>query len=168
MIYCGFALVTSLILEDALLTMAESTITTEVKPYQFELTTVVLYSHEESDSDDSDTDVQEQASFMEPLGKVDWYCCLKCVPMLCGIKCQCNREMNIVHEQLVEQDEISYIVCLNKDVLHTTLVMINRKGVNLCDFLCQTGMLIRIIENVIHECVIVNKLGNSFTGHIIG
>ena len=54
---------TSLIPEDALLTMAESTITAEVKPYQFEPTTVACYSDEESDSDESDTDVREQASF---------------------------------------------------------------------------------------------------------
>ena len=71
----------SLIPEDELLTMAESTITTEVKPYQFELTSVACYSDEDSDSDESDTDVRQQVSFTERLGTVDWCSCLRCVPM---------------------------------------------------------------------------------------
>ena len=49
--------------------MAKSTITAEVKPYQFEPTTVACYSDEESDSDESDTDVRDQASFTERLGR---------------------------------------------------------------------------------------------------
>ena len=126
---------TSLIPEDALLTMAESTITAEVKPYQFEPTTVACYSDEESDSDESDTDVREQASFTERLGKVDWCSCSKCVPLPRGIECQCCREMDSVYERLVERDDICCItnhdqfsvVCLNKDVLYTALVMINRE-----------------------------------------
>ena len=89
---------TSLIPEDALLTMAESIITAEVKPYQFELTTVACYSDEESDSDESDTNVREQASFMVHLGKVDWCSCSKCVPLPRGIECQCCREMDNMHE----------------------------------------------------------------------
>ena len=64
--------VTSLIPEDTLLTMAESTITPEVKLHYFELTTIVCYRDEKSDSDESDTDVQEQPSFTENLEKVDW------------------------------------------------------------------------------------------------
>ena len=72
---------TSLIPEDALLTMAESTITAEFKAYQFEPMTGSCYSDEESDSDESDTDVREQASFTEHLGKVDWCSCSKCVPL---------------------------------------------------------------------------------------
>ena len=63
---------TSLIPEDKLLIMAESTLSAEIEPYQFELTTVVCYSEEYSDLDESDTDVQEQASFTERLGKVYW------------------------------------------------------------------------------------------------
>ena len=126
---------TSLIPEDALLTMAESTITAEVKPYQFEPTTVACYSDEESDSDESDTDVREQASFTECLGKVDWCSCSKCVPLPREIECQCCREVDSVYERLVEQDDICCItnhdqfsvVCLNKDVLYTALVMINRE-----------------------------------------
>ena len=76
-----FVLVTSLIPEDALFTMAESTITAEVKPYQFEPATVARYSDEESDSDESDVNMREQASFAEHLGKVVWCRCLNCVPM---------------------------------------------------------------------------------------
>ena len=90
-------LVTSLIPEDTLLTMAESTITAEV-PYQFEPMMGSCYSDEESDSDESDTDVQEQASFTEHLGKVDWCSCSKCVPLPRGIECQCCREMDSVYE----------------------------------------------------------------------
>ena len=97
--------------------------------------TVVCYSDEDSDLDESDTDVQEQASFTEHLGKVDWCSCLGCVPMPCGIKCQCCIEMDTVHKQVVEQEEVNCItshdqfsvVCLNKDVLYTVLVMMNRE-----------------------------------------
>ena len=89
---------TSLTSEDKLLIMAESTLSTEIEPYQFELMTVVCYSDEDSNSDESDTDVREQASFMECLGKVDWYSCLRCIPMPCEIECQCCREMDAVHE----------------------------------------------------------------------
>ena len=52
-----------------------------------------------------------------------------------GIECQCCHEMDSVQEQLMEQEEIGCItshdqfaiVCLNKDVLYTALVMINRE-----------------------------------------
>ena len=114
--------------------MAESTLSAEIEPYQFEPTTVACYS-EDSNSDESDTDVREQASFTERLGKVDWCSCLRCIPMPRGIECQCCREMDAVHERLVEQEEINCItshdqfsvVCLNKDVLYTALVMMNRE-----------------------------------------
>ena len=94
--------------------------------------TVVCYIDEDSNSD---TDVREQASFMEHLGKVDWCSCLRCIPLPCGIECQCCREMDAVHERLVEWKEINCItshdqfsvVCLNKDILYTMLVMINRE-----------------------------------------
>ena len=174
---------TSLIPEDALLTMAESTITAEVKPYQFEPMTVVCYSDEESDSDESDTDVREQASFTERLGKVDWCSCSKCVPLPRGIECQCCREMDSVYERLVEQDDICCItnhdqfsvVCLNKDVLYTALVMINRER---CEpvrlplsnrYVCCKGnrecnpRVLLSTENTdwLH-------IDNLFTGHIVG
>ena len=48
---------TSLIPEDALLTMAESTIPAEVKLYQLEPMTVACYNDEESDLNESDTDM---------------------------------------------------------------------------------------------------------------
>ena len=112
--------------------MAEST---EVKPYQFEPSALASSSDEESDLVESDTDVREQASFTERLGKMDWCSCAKCIPMPCGIECQCCREMDSVQERLMEQEEIGCItsrdqfaiVCLNKDVLYTALVMINRE-----------------------------------------
>ena len=52
-----FALVILLIPEDTLLTMAESTISTKIKPYHLEPMTVACYSDEESDLDESDNDV---------------------------------------------------------------------------------------------------------------
>ena len=75
-------------------------------------------------------------SFVEHLGKVDWCSCLRCILMLRGIKCQCYREMDTVHERLMEREEINCItshdpqfsvVCLNKDILYTALVMMNRE-----------------------------------------
>lgn len=56
---------TSLIPENELLIMAESTLSAEIEPYQFEPTTVSCYSDEDSNSDESDADVREQASFTE-------------------------------------------------------------------------------------------------------
>ena len=112
--------------------MAESA---EVKPYQFEPTVAASYSDNESDSDESDTDIREQASFTERLGSMDWCSCAKCVSMPRGIECQCCREMESVEERLMEQENTECItchdqfpiVCLNKDVLYTALVMINRE-----------------------------------------
>ena len=108
---------------------------TEVKLYQFEPLALASSSDEESDLGESDTDVREQTSFMEHLGKMDWCSCAKCIPMPRGIECQYCREMDSVQERLMEQEEIGCItshdqfaiVCLNKDVLYTTLVMINRE-----------------------------------------
>ena len=68
-----FAPVTSLIPENELLIMVESTLSTEIEPYQFKPMTAACYSDEDNNSDQSDTDVREQASFMEYLEKVDWY-----------------------------------------------------------------------------------------------
>ena len=130
-----FALVTSLIPEDELLIMAESPFNTKVKLHQFEPMTVTCYSDEDSDWDESNTDIREQASFTERLGTVDWCSCSKCVPMPSAIKCQSCREMDAVHERLMEWEEINGItndkrfsvVCLNKDILHTASVMMNRE-----------------------------------------
>ena len=112
--------------------MAESA---EVKPYQFEPTAVASYSDDESDSDESDTDIREQASFTERLRSMDWCSCAKYISMPRGIECQCCREMESVEERLMEQENTECItchdqfpiVCLNKDVLYTALVMINRE-----------------------------------------
>ena len=112
--------------------MAESA---EVKPYQFEPTAAASYSDDESDLDESDTDIREQASFTESLGSMDWCSCAKCISMPRGIECQCCREMESVEERLIEQENTECItchdqfpiVCLNKDVLYTALVMINRE-----------------------------------------
>ena len=112
--------------------MAESA---EVKPYQFEPTAAASYSDDESDSDESDTDIREQASFTQCLRSMDWCSCVKCVSMLRGIECQCCREMESVEERLMEQENTECItchdqfpiVCLNKDVLYTALVMINKE-----------------------------------------
>ena len=106
--------------------MAESA---KVKPYQFEPTVAASYSDDESDSDESDTDIREQVSFTERLGSMDWCSCAKCVSMLRGIKCQCCREMESVEDRLMEQENtecITYhdqfpIVCLNKDLLYTCI-----------------------------------------------
>ena len=49
--------------------MAESTIPAEVKLYQLEPMTVACYNDEESDLNESDTDMWEQVSFTECLGK---------------------------------------------------------------------------------------------------
>ena len=112
--------------------MAESA---DIQPYQFEPTAVASYSDDESDSDESDTEIREQASFTECLGSMDWCSCAKCVSMPRGVECQCCREMESVQERLMEQENTQCItchdqfpiVCLNKDVLYTALVMINRE-----------------------------------------
>ena len=57
------------------------------------------------------------------------------MPMPRGIECQCCHEMDNTQERLMEWEEIGCItnhdqfavVCLNKDVLYTGLVMINRE-----------------------------------------
>ena len=49
--------------------MAESTLSAEIILYQFESTTVAYCSDGDSDSNESDTDVREQVSFTERLGR---------------------------------------------------------------------------------------------------
>ena len=74
-------------------------------------------------------------SFMECLGKVDWFSFLKCIPMSRGIKYWCSREMDAVHERLIEWEEINCItshdqfsiVCRNKNIVYAALVMMNRE-----------------------------------------
>ena len=45
------------------------------------------YSNGESDSGESDTDVREQESFNECLGKMNWCSCMQCY--ICGMERQC-------------------------------------------------------------------------------
>ena len=124
MVFCD---VMSLIPEHTVDTRGSMAESTGVKPYQFEPTVAAPYSDKESDSEESDTNVREQASFMERLQSMDWCGCAKCIPMLRGIECQCYREMDNVQERLMEQEEIGCItnhdqfavVCLNKDVTKT-------------------------------------------------
>ena len=135
MIYCGFWRRDVTDSRRLLINVIEMAERTEVTPYQFEPTTVASYSDEESDSGESDTDVQEQASFTERLGNMNWCSCAKCVSMPRGIECQCCREMESLQERLMERENLDCItshdqfpiVCLNKDVLYTALVMINRE-----------------------------------------
>ena len=83
-----------------------------------------------------------------------------------GIECQCCREIDTVHERLVEQEEINCItshnqfsvVCLNKNILYTALVMMNSKRCEpivaaIVKQVCM--MLIRVNKNLIHKCIIV-------------
>ena len=63
-------------------------------------------SDEDSDTEESDTDVCKQASC---LGKTDWCNCSKCIPMLRVVECQCCKEMDSIQEQLEEQSEIECI-----------------------------------------------------------
>ena len=84
------------------LIMAESSLNTEIKPYQFKPTDVSGYSDNDDDSSQSETDIREQASFTERLGTMDWCECAKCSPMPSGIECQCCREMEGIDEQLTE------------------------------------------------------------------
>ena len=114
------------------LIMAESSLNTETKPYQFEPTDVSGYSDNADDnSSESETDIREQASFTERLGTMDWCKCAKCLPMPSGIECQCCREMEGIDERLKEHrgslqcitaHEQFKVVCPNKDVLYTALV----------------------------------------------
>jgi len=116
--------------------MAEST---EIKPYQFKPTDVSGYSDDDDDSSESETDIREQASFTERLGTVDWCECVKCSP---SIECQCCREMEGIADQLTDDGAILQcikdheqfkVVCLNKDVLYTALVMMKSvHGDTLC------------------------------------
>ena len=133
MLICGY---TSLDLSAGIvvLIMAESSLNTKIKPYQFEPTDVSGYSDNEDDSSsESETDIREQASFTERLGTMDWCECAKCSPMPSGIECQCCREMEGIDERLTEHrgglqcitdHEQFKVVCLNKDVLYTALVTV--------------------------------------------
>ena len=69
--------------------MAEGGRYEAVKPYQFEPVVDSDYSDNEDDTSESETDIREQASFTERLGRIDWCSCTKCTPMSSGIECRC-------------------------------------------------------------------------------
>ena len=110
-------------------TMAESSATHDsdvIVPYNFE-PDGLWSSSEESESDDNDS----QASFTERLGNTSWCSCMKCVAMPRAIECTCCRELSEVEERLEESStcitsvEVFKTVCLDKDVLYTSLVTIH-------------------------------------------
>ena len=107
-------------------TMVESSATHDgdvIVPYNFE-PDGLCSSSKESESDDNDS----QASFTERLGNTSWCSCAKCVAMPCAIECTCCRELSEVEERLEESStcitsvEVFKTVCLDKDVLYTSLV----------------------------------------------
>ena len=113
--------------------MAESKSASKVLPYCFEPMSVSNYSKNEDSISESETDIREQASFMERLGSTSWCKCTKYSTMLSGIAYQCCREMTSAVERIAENEsyrcitdhEEFKIVCLNKDVLYTALVRMN-------------------------------------------
>ena len=107
-----FCDVTSLIPEHTVDTHGSMAESTGVKPYQFEPMVAARYSDKESDSEESDTDVREQASFAECLRSMDWCGCTKCIPMPHGIECQCCHKMDNVQERLTKQGEIGCITIM--------------------------------------------------------
>ena len=66
---------------------------------------------------------------------MDWYSCAKCIPMPRGIEYPSCQEVDSVQERLMELEEIGCItshdqfaiVCLNKDIFYTVLMMINKE-----------------------------------------
>ena len=83
--------------------MAESKSASEVLPYRFDhclfqiIVIMKIYS-----SNESETDIREQASFMEQLWSTNWWECMKCTIMLSGIECQCCREMESVVKRIAD------------------------------------------------------------------
>ena len=110
--------------------MAEGSRYEAVKPYQFEPVVDLDYSDNKDDMSESETDIREQASFTERLGRIDWCSCMNCTPMSSGIEYRCCREVEAVEEKLTEGNDLNCItnskqfkiVCLNKEVLYTALV----------------------------------------------
>ena len=113
--------------------MAEGETSGKIVPYHFEPVSVCNYSDPDTSSSKSETDIREQASFMERLGSTSWCECTKCAPMPSGIECQCCKEMEDVVKRVAENESYQCImdheqfkvVCLNKNVLYTALVMMN-------------------------------------------
>ena len=113
--------------------MAESKSASEVLPYHFEPMSVSNYSNNEDSISKSETDIREQESFTERLGSTSWCKCAKYSTMSSSIECQCCREMESAVKRIVENESYCCIinlkqfkiVCFNKDVLYTALVMMN-------------------------------------------
>ena len=113
--------------------MAEGETSGKILPYCFEAVSVSNYSDPDTSSSKYETDITEQAGFTERLGSTSWCKCIKCAPMLSGIKCQCCKEMEGVVKRVAENErhqcitdhEHFKVVCLNKDFLYAVLVMLN-------------------------------------------
>ena len=113
--------------------MAESEGASKMLPYCFEPVSVSNYSYNEQSTTESESNIREQASFMERLGSTSWCKCAKCTTMSSGIKCQCCREMESAVKCIAKNEsywcitdhEQFKIVRLNKDVLYTALGMMN-------------------------------------------
>ena len=111
--------------------MAENR-TNEILPYRFEPESVSSLTVDDSSSSESETDIREQASFTERLASTSWCECAKCTAMTSGVECQCCKEMEGISKRIAESEincitehERFKVVCLNKDVLYTALVMMN-------------------------------------------
>ena len=102
----------------------------EILSYCFEPESVSSLTVDDSSSSESETDIREQASFTERLVSTR---CAKCTAMPSGIECQCCKEMEGITERMAGKIIYNFItehkqfkvVCLNKDVLYTALVMMN-------------------------------------------
>jgi len=109
--------------------MAESTVAVEsnlILPYGFE--PEGEWGSSEGTDKDNDGSDDSQASFTERLGNTSWCSCSKSTPMPPAIECYCYREVAEVEEWLEGTDlcittlESFQTVCLDKDVLYTSLV----------------------------------------------
>jgi len=103
--------------------MAESTVAVEsdlILPYKFK-----PEGEWKGSDDDSDNSDDSQDSFTERFGNTSWCSCAKCTPMLRTVECYCCREVAEVEEwgdSCVTALESFQRVCLDKDVLYTSLV----------------------------------------------
>ena len=115
------------------ITMAEGETSGKIVPYLFEPVSVSNYSDPDTSSSEPETDIRVQASFTEWLRGTSWCEGAKCAPMSSGVECQCCKEMEGVVEcvagneshQCITDHKQFEVVCLNKDVLYTALVMMN-------------------------------------------
>ena len=112
--------------------MAENR-TSEILPYPESVSGLTV---DNSSSSESETDIRVQVSFTECLASTSWCECAKCTAIPSGIECQCCKEMEGISERMTKNEiyncitehEQFKVVCLNKDVLYTVLVMMNTIG----------------------------------------